>query len=98
MYGQLTFELWQVFDFALNPAGATPGLEIGWYWPQVQLLEHNTVKAGTQGEGLLCVFDCTPQYQPQASFSTVNDANNERGWLLYSCDPIDFPDAVLTPQ
>ena len=100
IYGKATFKLWQVYDNFFNPNGTSTGLEIGWYWPQVELLQRDTVKAGSQGEGLLCVFDCTPYRIPQASSQAVNDANNERGWFLYSqTDNLtDFPADVRTPQ
>ncbi len=98
VYGQSTFTLWQVYDNYFNPNGSSTGLEIGWYWPQVELLQRDTVKAGTQGEGLLCVFDCTPQRIPQASPSAVDASRNERGWVLFSHNPPLFPDAVRVPQ
>lgn len=96
VYGAMTFEVWQVYDNFFNPAGASANMEIGWYWPQVELLQHDTVAAGTQAEKLLLVFDCTPKFIPQASSQTVT--GNERGWTLYTNSPADFPDAVRTPQ
>lgn len=96
VYGQMTFELWQVYDNYFNPAGATLDLEIGWYWPQVELVQHDTVAAGTQAEKLLLVMDCTPFWIPQASTSSIS--GNERGWVLYSNDEADFPAAVRVPQ
>jgi hypothetical protein len=100
VYGKSTFKLWQVYDNFFNPFGTSTGLEIGWYWPQVELLQRDTVKAGSQGEGLLCVFDCTPYRIPQASPTAVNDTLNERGWFLYSQDDntTDFPASVRVPQ
>ncbi len=98
VYGNSTFQLWQVYDNFFNPFGTSAGLEIGWYWPQVELLQRDTVKAGTQGEGLLCVFDCTPYLIPQASPSSVNAAANERGYMLFSQQAGFFPADVQVPQ
>lgn len=100
VYGQSTFELWQVYDNFFNPFGTSTGLEIGWYWPQVELLDHNTVAAGTLDEKLMLVFDCTPKRIPQASPDEVRAGLNERGWKLYSNlnDLTNFPNEVRTPQ
>lgn len=98
IYGKATFKLWQVYDNFFNPFGTSTGLEIGWYWPQVEMLQRDTVKAGSQSEGLLCVFDCTPYRIPQASPNAVNTAQNERGWFLYSQSATYFPADVQVPQ
>lgn len=105
VYGAATFRLWQIYDNFFNPNGTSAGLEIGWHWPQVELLQRDTVKAGAQGEGLLLVFDCTPYLIPQASPSAVNASANERGWILYQQDSTDtfgtglaFPADVQVPQ
>ena len=98
VYGKSTFKLWQVYDNFFNPFGTSTGLEIGWYWPQVELLQRDTTKAGAQGEILLCVFDCTPLRIAQASNNSVNATRNERGWMLYSQNPSFFPDDVRVPQ
>jgi hypothetical protein len=96
VYGEMTFEVWQVFENFFNPAGATENLEIGWYWPQVELVNHDTVKAGAQNEVLMLVLDCTPYWIPQADPTRVT--GDERTWFLYSNDPDDFPDDVTVPQ
>lgn len=96
VFGRSDFELWQVFDFALFPTVASYGLEIGWYWPQVTLENHDTVAAGTQAEKLLLVFDCQPKRIPQASFSAVT--GNECGFVLHSNAVGNFPADVLVPQ
>lgn len=88
VYGQLTIELWQVYDNVFNPAGASAGLEIGWYWPQVTLVQHDTIAAGTQAEKLLLVFDCTPEW----------NFDGDRGWVLYENNPAYFPNDVRVPQ
>lgn len=88
VYGKSAFELWQVYDDFLNPNGTTVGLEIGFYWPQVELLQNDKIKVGTQGEGDLCVFDCTPYW---FQFG-------DRGWTLYSHDENLFPADVRVPQ
>ncbi len=98
VYGKATFKLWQVYENFFNPNGTSTGLEIGWYWPQVELLQRDTVKAGTQGEALLLVMDCTPYRIPQASPTAVNDGINERGWVLYSQREADVPTDVRVPQ
>lgn len=98
VFGQSTFELWQVYDNFFNPMGSSANLEIGWYWPQVELLDHNTIAAGTRDEKLLLVFDCTPYWIPQANHYAVNSSLNERGWVLYTNDPFDFPADVRVPQ
>lgn len=100
VYGKATFKLWQVYDNYFNPNGSSDGLEIGWYWPQVELIQRDSVKVGAQGEGLLLVFDCTPYLIPQASASAVNSNANERGWFLYSQsdNTTDFPESVRVPQ
>ena len=100
VFGQSTFELWQVFENFLNPNAelVTPGLEIGWYWPQVELLDSDTVAAGTQEEQQMLVLDATPYWIRQASYTAVNANLNERGYRLYSNDPADFPADVRIPQ
>lgn len=88
--------LWQVYDNFVNPFGASTGLEPGYVWFQAEVLQMDEVKLGTQGQGLLCVFDCTPQWIPQASSTAVNDAVNERGWSLYSQSE-DYFDGTIGP-
>lgn len=96
MFGRSDFQMWQVFDFALFPTVASYGLELGWYWPQVTMENHDTVAAGTQAEKLMLVFDCQPKRIPQASFNSVS--GNELGFTLYRNDNAAFPAAVLVPQ
>ena len=96
MFGRSDFQMWQVYDFALFPTVASANLELGWYWPQVTLSNHDTVAAGTQAEKLLLVFDCQPKRIPQASFSSVS--GNELGFTLYRNDNDAFPASVLVPQ
>lgn len=108
VYGAATFKLWQVFENFDNPNGNSEGLEIGYFWPQVELLQHDEVKVGAQGQGLLLVLDCTPYLIPQASSSSINANTNERGWILYSGTSTDtftgnpeglaFPSGVRVPQ
>lgn len=101
VYGQKTFELWLIYDQFFNPAGTTAGLEIGYYFPQVELLNHDTPSAGTQVEKKLLVFDCTPYRIPQASHTAVDASKNERGFMLYSQDNANttyFPADVRVPQ
>lgn len=100
VFGQSTFELWQVFENFFNPNVATlsSNLEIGYYWPQVELVEDPVVAAGTQEQLVMMLFDCQPKWVQQASLNSVNSALNERGWFLYSQDPAYFPQSVRVPQ
>lgn len=63
VFGQRDFELWQVFDFSIFPTVRSPGLELGWYWPQVTLDVHDLVACGTQGKKLLLVFSAEPKFE-----------------------------------
>lgn len=87
VFGRSSFRLWQVFDFALFPTVASYGLELGWYWPQVTVEDHDTVAAGTQAEKLLMVFDSQPLFGGATG-----------GHLLYKNDAASFPADVLVPQ
>lgn len=100
VFGQSTFELWQVYENFFNPTAGvvTNGLEIGYYWPQVELLEEQRLAEGTQEQQIMYVFDCQPYWVPQASHTVVNEVANERGWILYTNDPNDFPADVRVPQ
>lgn len=99
VYGQSSFELWQVFDNSLNPNFPQADfLELGRYWPLVTLENHDLVAQGTQAEKLLMVFDCQPKWVTQASSGQVNAAANERGWVLFRFDAAAFPDSVKVPQ
>jgi hypothetical protein len=96
VYGQTSFELWQVYDNFFAPAGVDVGenLEIGWYWPQVEIVEHDTIAAGTQAEKLMLVFECTAYWIDYED--TSGDYGPPGGWLLYSNNPAFFPAAVTT--
>lgn len=100
VFGQDTVELWQVYENSLNPFldRGTFSVELGRYWPQVVISEDNQPQAGTQVERKLFVFDCQPRRVTQASFSAVNAAVNERGWILFRVDDAAFPADVLVPQ
>lgn len=91
VFGRSDFELWQVYDFALFPTVASANLEIGWYWPQCTLENHDTVAAGTQGEKLLLVIEATP-------VRLASTDANPYGFVLHSADPTLFPADVLVPQ
>jgi hypothetical protein len=96
IFGQKTFQLWQVFDSFFAPGGVDVGenLPIGFYWPQVEILDHDTVAAGTMDEKILCVFDCTPFWTPYGVSTTL--PGGPGGWMLYSQDQAYFPAAVTT--
>lgn len=99
--GNMDFELWQVYENSLNPYGpnrTVVGLELGRYWPQVLLENEDQIKAGTQAETPLFVFDCQPKRIPQQSLSSVNAETNERGWMLLGLSDAWFPADVLIPQ
>jgi hypothetical protein len=51
VYGKSTFKLWQVYDNFFNPFGTSTGLEIGWYWPQVELLQRGHGQGRLAGGG-----------------------------------------------
>lgn len=98
IFGQKSFQVWQVFDSFFAPAGVDVGnnLPIGYYWPQVEILDHDIVAAGTLDEKLMLVFDATPQWQPYGVSTTW--VAGEGGWVLYTQDPAAFPSAVQVPQ
>lgn len=101
MFGTRDYELWQVFEHATRVPLATRqllGLELGRYWPQVTTEASDFPKEGTQAQCPLFVWDAQPRRVPQASFSSVNEAINERGWLLFRLDDAAFPAETLVPQ
>jgi hypothetical protein len=100
VFGPGSFELWQVFENATPAANAAgyrvDGLELGYYWPQVDLTGHTRDKLGTDVEHLLLVMECFPYWIPQASYNNVS--GYERSWELYSRDDTAFPADVMIPQ
>lgn len=90
VFGQQSFELWQVFDF-YGTAQATTGLSQGRYWPQVTLANHKDETTGTSGQKLLCAFDAQPLYTPR-------NGSNGSAWTLVRWDSAAFPSDVLEPQ
>lgn len=97
-FGVTTFGLWHVFDNYFNPGGTTVGLEIGYYYPQCEWVNLDVSKMGTQVQSQLVVVHARPQFLPQANPFAVNASANERGWVLYSNVPSDFPADVRIPQ
>lgn len=95
VFGQLTWELWLVFQNYWDDF-ATPGLEPGYYFPQVMYAAHTRDTLGTEGEKLLNVFDCQPYWEPQASANAVQ--GTERSFMCYRTDEDAFPPAVQVPQ
>lgn len=96
VFGLGSFELWQVFENATNPAFRSTGLEMGYYWPQVDLGPHTRDRLGSDTEKLLVVFEAYPYWIPQNSPSTVS--GTERSWQLYDMNDSSFPAAVRVPQ
>lgn len=95
VFGQTTIELWQVFD-NFGTAFATPGLEIGWYWPVVDVEKLGSPTIGTEDEKLLFVATAFPYWTAPASLHSVQ--STDRSFQLYSKNPLLFPAAVLVPQ
>lgn len=95
VFGSKTFELWQVFERSTVAAfrGQQP---LGYYWPQVELLQHMPVTLGNQEKQLMLVCEAQGQWIPQASYNSVGA--NERSWVLYRQDDAMFPAEVLIPQ
>lgn len=96
IFGVKTIELWQVFENATNVAFRGPNMPLGYYWPQVEVLNHAPVKLGTQETHLLIVAEAQPWKIPQANSQAVS--GNERSWVLYQVDDAAFPADVLIPQ
>ena len=104
MYGNGgTFELWQVFDNALdaNVRAMSPGLERGWYWPQVEFLAEDFVQLGNGKEQIQLL---TLEAQPSFTAITGNSggtpyvASGDREFYLYGTADALFPADVLLPQ
>jgi hypothetical protein len=98
VFGVKTFELWLSFENYWNETYRTAGQTPGYYFPQAMLAAHTRDTLGTEGEKLLCAFDCQPYWLPQSSLNGVS--GTERSWLLYSTDDntVDFPADVRVPQ
>ncbi len=96
-FGRTTFKLWMVYENALDAIvrAEFPGLEMGWYFPTVQIENRSFERMGTADE--LWVMNATafPLYTP---FSGNAGALAGGTWLLYSKDDADFPDDVKVPQ
>jgi len=98
-----TFELWLVFERQTNTNTRNTTLPIGWYFPQVEILQHVPVKCGPQETVMLVQMEARPKRIPQAAHNSVG--TNERTHQLY-VDPLPtasdvatyFPAAVLVPQ
>lgn len=95
VFGSKTFELWQVFENSLNSTYRR-SQPLGYYWPQVEVVDHGPVRLGTQEKVLQLVLDAQPWKVPQASPTAVT--GYERSWVLYQNDDEAFPAAVLVPQ
>ncbi len=97
-FGRTTFELWQVFENALDAGvrAVYPNLPLGYYWPQVELLSKDSPRIGNQDELWVASFEAQPYHVPQANPSAV--VGGEREFFLYSQADASFPTAVLVPQ
>lgn len=98
-----TFEMWLVFERQTNANTLNDTLPIGWYFPQVELLQHAPVKCGPQETVMMVVLEARPRWVAQTAHNEVKP--NERTHQLY-VDPLPgavdvltyFPAAVLVPQ
>jgi len=97
-YGRTTFAMWQVFENATDATvrALYPGLPLGFYWPQVELLTKDSPRIGNQDELWVAGFECQPYHTPQAQANAV--AAGEREFFLYGQADALFPAAVLVPQ
>lgn len=96
IFGSKTFELWQVFERQTEASLRDANQPLGYYWPQVELIQHAPVVLGNQEKQLLLVCEAQPKKMPQASHSAV--AAGERTWKLWAEDDASFPAEVLVPQ
>jgi hypothetical protein len=109
VYGSRTFQLWCVFDNALDGAGALcatnaaprslfPGLEAGFWFPQVEILAESDMQLGNgKDEVKLMTFEAQPYFQPISSgYTAVN--SGDRQFTLYSNLDAAFPAVVCAPQ
>lgn len=97
-FGRVTLSLYQVFENATDAAvrALYPGLPMGFYWPQCELIVKELPRIGNQDELWVATFEAQPYFVPQANATTV--AAGEREFFLYAQDDASFPAAVLVPQ
>lgn len=95
VFGSKTFELWQVFERSTSVT-YRDSMPYGFYWPQVELIQHAPVKLGNQEEMLLLVLEAQPAFAPQSAYNTVGTFG--RTHKLYDQADGAFPAAVLIPQ
>jgi len=96
VFGQTTLEMWQVFENYFSTNFATPGLEIGRYYPVWDIDKMDIVEADTVDEKLLFVGTAFPLWTGQQSINTVGSL--DRSWKCFSTNPTDFPSDVRVPQ
>lgn len=96
VFGVSSFELWLLFDFATNPAFRSPGLEMGYYFPQCVVGGKTRDRLGTDTEKFLLVAEAYPFWVPQASANSISGF--ERAWQLYANDDASFDLTQLVPQ
>lgn len=85
VFGPSSFELWLLFTNATNAAFRTPGLEMGYYFPQVCLTGMTRDRLGTDTEKLLLVCEAYPYWVPSGTYAG--------DWQLYANDDA----SVLAP-
>jgi hypothetical protein len=95
VFGVRTFQMWQVFERSVDSSfrGAQP---YGYWWPQVELIQHAPVELGNKEKQLLLVLEAQPYFVPQTSHTVIGTYG--RTWKLYSQADADFPAEVLIPQ
>lgn len=95
VFGSKTWELWQVFERSVSGTfrGAQP---LGYYWPQVELIQHAPVTLGNREKQLLIVAEAQPLFIAQTNYTTLGTYG--RTWTLYRQDDAAFPSEVLIPQ
>lgn len=97
VFGRNTFELWQVFENYYNGlVSSYPGLEPGYYWPQVHLVAKDLPRLGNQDQLYVLNCEAHPKWIAQANATVV--AAGEREFQLFSSAPADFPVEVQVPQ
>lgn len=87
--GRTTMCLWMVFENATDPVirALYPNLELGWFFPQVQITTREFQRNGTADQLWVLNGQATPYRIPSTG-----------EWMLYSSADSAFPPAVLAFQ
>ena len=98
-YGITTCQLYLVYDLvAGDPTNARimyPGIEMGWYFPQVEIINQKPIGGNGRDQQWLVVLDAQPVFTPQASINSVGAS--ERQFFLYSLADSNFV-GLTVPQ